>query len=323
MNISKAGAVSSRRPGTRTAAILKIRPRVKFKVQSQTCRPVRGIAFGLILLLGWIAGSTTGVTAQPGSDELEFFENHIRPVLVDHCYECHSTTAKKMKGGLRVDSREALLKGGDTGPAVVPGDVAKSLLLRAVRHEDPDLAMPAKKPKLADSVISDLEKWIKQGALFPSGAVAAPEKPHWAFQPVRNPEVPGISRSVINNQYSVGARRRTDLLNTDSLITPSPIDAFILTQLPNRQLAQPAEKRTLLRRATYDLTGLPPSTEEVKAFEGDSSPDAFAKVVERLLASPHYGERWGRHWLDVAGYADSDGYSDADPPRAYAYKYRD
>jgi len=299
----------------------RIRALVPGEVPVRRMRPRLAAREVFCLLLLCMVCRNVATAATVKADGMAFFENRIRPVLVDHCYECHSASAKKLKGGLRVDSREALLKGGDTGPAVVPGDPAKSLLLRAVRHEEPDLTMPAKKPKLPDAVIADLATWVKQGAPFPSSFAAPPAKPHWAFQPVRNPEVPVISRSVISHQYSVGARRRTDSLNTDSLTTPSPIDAFILAQLPNRQLAPPADKRTLLRRATYDLTGLPPTAEEADAFDKDFSPAAFAKVVERLLASPHYGERWGRHWLDLVRYADTAGET-ADYPVPVAWRYR-
>ncbi len=275
----------------------------------------------LWLLLACTFCRDVAAAAPKETADSAFFENRIRPVLVDNCYDCHSATAKKLKGGLRVDSREALLKGGDTGPAVVPGDPAKSRLLRAVRHEEPDLTMPLKKPKLPAAVIADLATWVKQGAPFPSSFAAPPEKPHWAFQPVRYPEVPVISRSVISNQSSVGARRRTDSLNTDSLVSASAIDSFILAKLPTKKLAPPADKRMLLRRATYDLTGLPPTADEADAFEKDSSPDAFSKVVERLLASPHYGERWGRHWLDLVRYADTAGET-ADYPVPVAWRYR-
>ena len=247
--------------------------------------------------------SSLGITlvcAASSADAEVFFENRVRPVLVEHCYECHSE--KKVKGGLRVDSRDALLKGGDTGPAIVPGDSARSLLLRAVRHEVRDLAMPAKKPKLPDAAIADLSTWVKQGAVFPKGAIVAQTaKPHWAFQPVRKPSVPAVKSDWAKN----------------------PIDRFILAKLREQggEPASRADRRTLLRRATYDLTGLPPSAEEVEAFERDPSADSFAKVVDRLLASKHYGERWGRHWLDLVRYADTAGET-ADYPVPVAWRYR-
>ncbi len=243
----------------------------------------------------------SGAIPPTNSASYAFFENRIRPALIEHCYECHSATAKKLKGGLLVDSRAALLKGGDSGPALVPGDPAKSLLLRAVRHEEPDLAMPPKKPKLTDAVIADLMTWVKQGAPFPSDGAVPSQKPHWAFEPVRNP-----ARPAVNSSWP-----RTS------------VDDFILTKLREHgvQPALAADKRTLLRRATFDLTGLPPTADEADAFERDPSTNAFAKVVERLLASRHYGERWGRHWLDLVRYADTAGET-ADYPVPVAWRYR-
>ncbi len=182
-----------------------------------------------------------------------------------------------------LDTRDGLLKGGDTGPAIKPGDPEQSLLIKAVRYGDPDLAMPPKNKKLAPEKIADLEAWIKMGAPDPRTAVAGAAqvatirdkaKTHWAFQPVREPAVP----AVINRRF-----------------VQTPVDNFILARLEAEKL-QPspeADKRTLIRRATFDLTGLPPTPEEVAAFIADKSPDAFAQVVDRLLASPRYGERWG------------------------------
>jgi hypothetical protein len=260
---------------------------------------VRFVLLSVVAMWVWSVGAVR-ILAANSTDAEAHFENRVRPVLVEHCYECHSE--KKVKGGLRVDSREALLKGGDTGPSLVPGDTAKSLLVRAVRHEIPDLAMPAKKPKLSDAVVADLSTWVKQGAVFPKGATAAKvEKPHWAFQPLRKPAVPNVKSDWAND----------------------PIDRFILAKL-REQGGGPtprSDKRTLLRRATYDLTGLPPSADEVEAFERDLSADAFAKVVDRLLASKHYGERWGRHWLDLVRYADTAGET-ADYPVPVAWRYR-
>ncbi len=277
------------------------------------------LRYALAVLFAWIIWATAAAQAATEAANLAFFENHIRPVLVEHCHECHSASAKKLKGGLRVDSRAALIKGGDTGPAIAPGDPAKSLLLRAIRHEHPDLAMPPKKPKIPALAIADLTKWVKDGAVFPASVeTSAPVKEHWAFQPVRQPVVPVVSRSVISESVKAP---HTDPPITDSLITPSAIDSFLLAKLPSQQLAPPADKRTLLRRATYDLTGLPPSAEEVEAFERDASTNAFAKVVERLLASRHYGERWGRHWLDLVRYADTAGET-ADYPVPNAWRYR-
>ncbi|MBM3846880.1 MAG: DUF1553 domain-containing protein, partial [Verrucomicrobia bacterium] len=237
-------------------------------------------------------------TAQPEPEA--FFENRIRPVLAEHCYECHD--GKVRKGNLELNTREGFLKGGNTGPAVIPGDPGRSLLIKVVRHEIPDFGMPAKKPKLSESVINDLSTWIKQGAVFPSSAPAlAPTKPHWAFQAVSSPAPPKIQSPWSRN----------------------PIDLFILEKLSQKgvQPAAAADKHTLLRRAAYDLTGLPPSASDRLAFEQDPSPDAFLRAVDRLLASKHYGEKWARHWLDLVRYADTAGET-ADYPVPLAWKYR-
>jgi mono/diheme cytochrome c family protein len=244
---------------------------------------------------------------------LEFFEKKVRPVLADHCYKCHSATAEKVKGGLLLDTRPAMLKGGDTGPAIVPGDAEKSLLIKAVRYTDENLQMPPKNKKLSAEQIADLESWIKMGAPDPrtntaklATAIATEgAKKHWAYQPVRSPALP----TVKNSRW-----------------IQAPIDRFILAKLESKKLAASsrADKRTLIRRATYDLTGLPPTPEEVDAFIADTSPDAFARLVDRLLASPHYGERWARYWLDIARYADTKGYVFEEERRyPFAYTYRD
>jgi hypothetical protein len=246
---------------------------------------------------------------------VEFFEKKIRPILADDCYKCHSQDSEKVKGGLLLDTREGLLKGGDTGPAIVPGEPDKSLLIKAVRYADENLQMPPKGKKLAAEKIANLEAWVKMGAPDPrvtqGGAVSRAEairekaRTHWAFQPVKEPAIP----AVMNKR-----------------LVQTPVDNFVLAQLEAKgmRLSPPADRRTLIRRATFDLTGLPPTPEEVGAFEADKSPDAFAKVVDRLLASPHYGERWGRHWLDVARYADTKGYVfEEDRHYPYSYTYRD
>ncbi len=244
-------------------------------------------------------------------DGVEFFEKKIRPLLVEHCYKCHSAQSEKVKGGLLLDTREGVLKGGDTGPAIVPGDPEKSLLIKAVRHTDKDPQIPHKDKKLPDAQIAELVVWVKMGApdprvteVHPVGTASAKAKTWWAFQPVQKPKVP-----------SAGDR--------------DPIDAFIVEKLAAAGLKKSptADKRSLLRRATYDLTGLPPTPDEVAAFLADDSPGAFARVVDRLLASPAYGQRWARHWLDVVRYAD---YHDADPKARTAscepleaWRYRD
>jgi hypothetical protein len=271
---------------------------------------------GVALALGTV---TRASDTKAESATADFFESKVRPLLAEHCYKCHSSQAKSLKGGLRLDNVIDIRKGGDTGPAVVPGDVEASLLVKAVRYQDEDLRMPPK-AKLSAGSIAALEDWVKHGAVGP--AAAGPPRPvatktatldfesarkHWAFQPIREPNVPAV--------------RRRDWPST-------PVDAFILARLEASGLAPStlADRRTLIRRAFYDLIGLPPTAAEIEAFENDPAPDAFERLVERLLASPHYGERWGRHWLDVARYADTkDGvlmFGD-DRIRPYAYTFRD
>jgi hypothetical protein len=241
-----------------------------------------------------------GMTALAAQDQRaghEFFERKVRPVLVEHCYKCHSVEADKVKGGLLLDSREALLKGGDSGPVLVPGDPDQSRLIVAVRHTDPDLQMP--KEKLSDADISALEEWVKMGAPDPrTGGSRYAKKELWSLKPLSVTEPP---------------RKSAD-----------PIDAFIGAKLEGAGLAQapPADKNTLLRRASFDLLGLPPAPEELRLFLEDSSPNAFEKVIDRLLDSPHFGERWGRHWLDVARYGESNG-RNQNLPYNNAWRYRD
>ncbi len=250
--------------------------------------------------------------AQSGN---EFFENKVRPILVKNCYKCHSSQAEKLKGNLSVEFRESLLKGGENGAAIVPGDPDKSLLIKAVRYTDADLQMPPHDKKLPDDQIASLEEWVKMGAPDPRSAgkgLAAQNwgknrRQHWAFQSIKKVAVPELSET---NWIA------------------NPIDAFVLAKLQENNMKPnpPADKRTLIRRATYDLTGLPPTPEEAQAFVDDTSSDAFAKVVDRLLASPQYGERWGRIWLDTARYADTKGAINQNqdvPLYPYAWTYRD
>jgi hypothetical protein len=234
-------------------------------------------------------------------DAEAFFEVKVRPVLVAHCAKCHG--ADKQSSGLRVDSREALLAGGDRGPAIAPGDSDKSVLVQAVRHGD-DLKMPPDE-RLSEQSISDLSTWIRAGAHWPARAAttaAFESARHWAFQPVAPVEPP-------SDQSGWAA---------------TAIDRFIMAGLRERGLqpTEPAPKQALLRRAYFDLIGLPPTPEELKMFLADDSPEAFAKVVDRLLASPQYGERWGRHWMDVVRYADTAG-DNADYPVPELHLYRD
>jgi len=246
--------------------------------------------------------------AEPSASEAAFFESKIRPVLAEACYKCHSAQSERVKGGLLLDTREGILKGGESGPAIVPGDPDKSRLIVALRYKDEQLQMPPKDP-LPKEVVADFEQWVKMGAPDPRAEVKFARAPgagtnHWAFQPVKARVVP----AKIKNKKWVKA----------------PIDAFILSDLEERRIdpAPPADKRTLLRRATFDLTGLPPTPEEISAFLADESPNAFETVVDRLLKSPAFGERWGRHWLDLARYSDSNGL-ELNTPFPNAWRYRD
>ena len=236
------------------------------------------------------------------------FEKDIRPVLKAHCFECHGE-GEKLKGGLDLRLRRLMLQGGDDGPVIVPGHAEKSALFKAVDSGE----MPKRDKKLTREQVVLIKQWIDGGAktarpepteLGKGSGITDEERAFWSFQPIRPLPVPST--------------RAKDRART-------PVDAFLVKAMAKQKLgfSPDAEKITLLRRASLDLLGLPPTPAEVDAFLSDHSPDAYEKLIDRLLASPHYGERWGRHWLDVAGYADSDGYSDADPPRAYAYKYRD
>jgi mono/diheme cytochrome c family protein len=262
----------------------------------------------LLAALLAMTASASGIAAAQNDD---FFENKIRPILANNCFACHTTSAL---GGLRLDSREGLIKGGSRGSAIAPGDPEKSLLIHAVR-QDGDLKMP-KGGKLSATEVADLTEWVKAGAQWPQTAAAvkftatptiAERRNFWSFAPLRSQSPPSVKKP---------AWVRND------------IDKFILSKLDEKGLTPvaAADPRTLLRRLYLDLTGLPPTPEEVEAFAKDPSQQAYAKVVDRLLASPQYGERWGRHWLDVARFGEDDmrglarkGYE----PYDNAYLYRD
>lgn len=240
---------------------------------------------------------------------VDFFESRIRPILTEHCLECHSGDSKILRGGLRLDSRQESLKGGDSGPAIVPGKPEDSLLIAAMKYDG--LEMPPK-GKLPDSVIADFEMWIRDGASDPRTESRPAKlrpvdwdaaKQHWSFQPLTDPQPPQVA----------GYEHHSN-----------PIDRFILQRLAMEGFspAAKADKRTLIRRATYDLIGLPPTVEEVRSFLADDSTNSFEKVVDRLLASPLYGERWGRHWLDLVRYADTNG-ADENHGLPNAWRYRD
>ena len=258
----------------------------------------------------WQASAQTPVAADKQAEE--FFEREVRPILIEHCQSCHG--AKKQEMSLRLDSSEGLRKGSDSGAVIVAGEPTKSLLIEAVRYGG-DTKMPPK-GKLPANAIASLEKWVKQGAVWPKGDVvpATPRggvsveaaKNHWAFQPIHSQAVP-----VVQGKDRVA----------------TSIDSFILARLEaaGLSLSPEADHRTLIRRATFDLHGLPPTPEEFAAFESDVSPDAFKTVIDRLLSSPRYGERWGRHWLDVARYSDTKGYVrlNENPRYPSSWTYRD
>ena len=265
------------------------------------------------LLLSAVA-SGHAATAKPTAADLAFYEQTVKPILAGACFECHSHEAKKFKGGLALDSAAAIHKGGDTGPAIVPGDTEKSLLIKAVRYTDADLQMPPKNKKLGSDQIAALEKWVKLGAPMPEatgekqtvrrGKITDEDRQWWAFVPVRKPAVPAVGA------LQAGVK--------------NPIDQFIRAKLAANQLtpAPETDRVTLARRVHFDLTGLPPTPFELDQFLNDKSKDAYEKLVDRLLASPRYGEKWARHWLDLVRYAESDGYR-ADGYRQYAWRFRD
>jgi hypothetical protein len=282
----------------------------------------RWLALGAIAVLNTFAAPAQTAPAKVRSitpEQLEFFEKKIRPVLVDKCYDCHSESSGKNKGELSLDTRDGIRAGGDRGPAVIPKNVEDSVLIHAIR-QDAQLRMPPEKKggKLPDEIVADFEQWVKMGAPDPRDAAkvateepAKPEKPvdwdkerqYWAFQKPVKSRPPAVA----NKKWA-----------------KTEVDQFILAKLEAKGLkpVPDADRRVLVRRVYYDLTGLPPSPAEVEAFVKDRSPDAYAKLVDKLLASSHYGEQWGRHWLDVARYGESTGL-DRNLNFPYAWKYRD
>ncbi|MBX3401342.1 MAG: PSD1 domain-containing protein [Gemmataceae bacterium] len=263
------------------------------------------IPFVVLLLLSVVPS----VAAEPDAAAVAYFEKQVRPLLIEHCHGCHSTKSKKSRGGLALDSREAILAGGETGPAVVPGKPEQSLLIAAVHATKAELQMPPK-GKLGAKQIEVLEKWVRDGAVYPEGAKAAASldpssaeaRQFWSFQPLRPITPPAVR---------------------DSKWPQRPIDSFVLAAMEQRKLAPSAQadRRVLIRRATFDLTGLPPTPVEVDAFIQDKRPDAYARLVEWLLASPQYGERWARYWLDLARYCDVP--ESWMKPRGQSWPYRD
>ena len=262
-------------------------------------------AFAILLLLAGL-----GRAADP--DAVAFFEARVRPVLVEHCYSCHG--ADKQKGGLRLDSRDALRRGGDSGPAVVPGKPEDSRMVQAVRHADKSLKMPPDKRLTAEQV-ADLERWVAAGAIDPRDgppgasadadweAVIRERRNWWSLQPVRKPAIPEVA---------------------DRAWAANPVDRFIRAKIDRKQLtpAAPADRVALARRLSFVLTGLPPAPEDVRAFAAGQSPAALESYIDRLLASPAFGERWARHWMDVVRYADTYGY-EWDIPARGSWRYRD
>ncbi len=276
----------------------------------------RLVILGAASTAAWAAFSPRAAAeAPPTPDQLAFFEKNIRPVLAKECYSCHSTGAEKVRGGLKLDTRDGIRKGGDHGPAVVPGDPEKSWLLKAIQHDEEMKPMPPKKDQLPDSVIADFKKWIAMGAPDPRDS---PDKvvtwaidiekgrQFWAFQPPNKTAPPDVR---------------------DAAWPRSDIDRFLLSAMEAKGLAPvaDADPRTLLRRLNFDLIGLPPSPEEVGAFVKAYTAEprsALETVVDKLLASPQFGERWGRHWLDVARYGESSG-KGANLAYPHAWRYRD
>ncbi|RMF42043.1 MAG: DUF1549 domain-containing protein, partial [Planctomycetota bacterium] len=278
----------------------------------QALSAVSAVALGCALFVGPIASVSGG---DADSRRANFFENRVRPLLANRCYECHGPDAQE--SGLRVDSLPALLEGGERGPAIIPGNSQASLLFHAVNHSEADLQMPEGE-KLAAEEIKILIDWIDDGAYWPGQQIQIQQRAReeddqpliteedrrfWAFQPPGRVALPTVD---------------------DPSWCRSPIDYFVLAELERHGLrpAPPADRRTLARRLYYDLLGLPPTPEQIEQFVSDSAPDAYERLIDRLLDSPRYGERWGRHWLDVARYADSNGL-DENWAFEFIYRYRD
>ncbi len=254
----------------------------------------------LITAVGWMSASPIARGDEAGKEaQLAFFEQHIRPLLVSRCYSCHSSRAKNIEGDLTLDSRSGWAEGGEHGPAIVPGDVEASLLIRSVRYDDPELQMPPDR-RLSSDAIAKLERWVQMGAPDPrdAAAVDSPQtvdasdpiagRDHWAYRPLTKVAVPTV---------------------TDQAWPRGVIDTFVLSKLEVHKLtpAADADRRTLARRVYVQLIGMPPTPEQMTEFLADDRREAFESLVDRLLSSPQFGERWGRHWHDLARYADSNG----------------
>ncbi len=264
------------------------RSKINLRIRSAAVR-------GSLLLALTLSGATTEAATD--------FQRDIRPILAEQCYSCHGP--EKHKGGLRLDKKTDAFKGGDSGAAIVPNKSADSLLFKNISGANPDSIMPPKGDPLTGTQVALIKAWIDEGAPWPDEVADSDRtrSTHWSFQPVKRPEVPAVK---------------------DKRWARNPIDNFVLARLEKEKIkpSPEADRINLIRRLSLDLLGLPPTPEEVKAFLKDKKPGAYERLVDRLLASPHFGERWGRHWLDLARYADSDGY-EKDSPRPYAYLYRD
>ena len=269
------------------------------------CRPACLVLAAAILL-----GVSVLQAAEPTSDDAQFFENKVRPLLVRSCQKCHGP--EKQKSDLRLDSLGAALAGGESGPALVPGKPGESLLIQAIKYEGLEMPPDAKLPS---EDVAILIEWVRRGAPWPGSEpqalaprkhgteLTAEDRQFWSFQPIRRQDVPALAK--------------TDVATND-------IDAFIRSALAEREItpAGPATRRELIRRVTFDLLGLPPTPEQVAAFEADSAPDAYEKLIDHLLQQPQYGERWGRHWLDIVRFAQTNGY-ERDDEKPHAWRYRD
>ena len=272
-----------------------------------------GVGLAVLLSTSSLFSQETKKAKPPTPEQVQFFESKVRPVLAENCFRCHGP--KKQKGDLRLDSRAGMLEGGDQGPVVVPGHPEKSLFIKAIRYGDADLKMPPSQ-KLSKVQIDDLALWVKMGAPWPGSEKKGPigkksgefqisdkDRAHWAYQHVKRPEIPEVkNKAWVKN----------------------PIDAFILAKLEAKGLSPnpPASKHELLRRVYFDLTGLPPTPQEVEAFVADTSANAYENLVDRLLNSPRYGEKWARHWLDLVRYAETNSY-ERDNPKPNIWRYRD
>jgi hypothetical protein len=269
-------------------------------------------------LLGLILGLSVGTPLFAQTPDVEFFESKIRPVLAQRCYGCHNSKMPAPKGNLILDTKEGLLKGGVSGPAVVPGKPAESRLMQALSYTDPLVQMPPT-GKLPDALLADFTQWIASGAVDPRVSAPAAASTSVQYKGCR------LKRAANGGRSS----RWRLTLRPDHAARGWPatkIDNFVMAKLQEKKL-QPspqADKRTLVTRAYVDLLGYKPTFEEVEAFVNDRTPNAYASLIDRLQASPHYGERWGRHWMDVARYAEDNPSSEAtNPPYPFAWRYRD